>query len=158
MAAVWVAVAAILAVSGGAAVAAPVSPVAAGARHTVTFTAPDDTVIVCVVSSSPVPQYSSSGGTYGTVHYGAHMSCDTSGALVVTTELFEQQVNHPGSPLTLEDTRYLRGAGTSIGGSWYHACLTDTQMAWVTYIYASWNGIDAQPSPLSSGNQILNCE
>jgi hypothetical protein len=67
------------------------------------------------------------------------MSCEAAGALVVTTELFEQQVNHPGSPLSLESTEYLRGAGTSIGDSWYYGCFTNVQMAWVSYIYASWN-------------------
>jgi hypothetical protein len=54
---VFVAVAALLTAVGGAAVAAPAAAASPGVIHTVRIIAPDDTVIVCVVTAAPVPQY-----------------------------------------------------------------------------------------------------
>jgi hypothetical protein len=102
----------------------------------------------CVANFTPVPQYSSSGGSYGTLHYGATVNC--TGNVVKPLWLwlrvyhvegngdFEHNVEQIGLDYNLgpRTTQTLATPGPPSV-----ACLGRTSTRWILSLQAKWNGI-----------------
>jgi hypothetical protein len=111
----------------------------------------------CNSYANPSPQYSSTGGTYGTVHWGGKVICTEVGEIYISTNLYTIQGNGDNEHYVFEDEKVLDQVGSYVGGTWTTACLSSTSTRWIMNIGASWNGIQFNPYPAWTSVYTLPC-
>jgi hypothetical protein len=144
------------------AVAALAAPAAfAAAPHPAATTdAPvlTDSVVDCIAQFNPVPQKSTSGGTFGTVHWGGKLSCvGDPGSLSSTVKLYTVVGTGDNQHNVPEDTHTLSAIGLTVGNSWFTACLGTTSTRWIASIASTYNGDQFNPYPGWSSVSTLAC-
>jgi hypothetical protein len=114
--------------------------------------------VACVSTFTPVPQYSSSGGTYGTVHWGGHLTCSgTPGSGHFAEYLYTVEGTGDNQQYVLEDENVWNGVTGSDGTSWYTACYKKTSTRWIVSLFATYDDLEYTPYPVWSHVYTLTC-
>jgi hypothetical protein len=122
-----------------------------------TFAAADN-VVDCIAQFNPVPQKSSSGGTFGTVHWGGKLSCvGDPGSLHSVVTLYSVVGTGDNQHNVQEDQHTLNAIGLTVGNSWFTACLGTTSTHWIASIASTYDGDQFNPYPGWSSVSTLAC-
>jgi hypothetical protein len=137
----------------------PTTPASyAGHRGAPKGAAVADTV-VCGQSFTPVPQYSSSGGRYGTVHWGAHLACvGVPGWGHFAEFLYTIRGNGDNQSYFEVQSEGWSGITGSDGNSWFTACLGNAPTRWIAKIYSEYDNNPYTPYPAWSPVYTLPCD
>jgi hypothetical protein len=101
---------------------------------------------MCWANAAPVPQYSSSGGTSGTVHYGAQIICNTVGTLWFELKLYTVVGSGENQHNVWQETRTLGPlVDYARGSSWFEPCFGNASTRWITSRQPTWNGVAFNP-------------
>jgi hypothetical protein len=114
--------------------------------------------VSCTGTFTPVPQHSTSGGTYGTVHWGGHLNCvGTPGNGHFAEYLYTVVGTGDNEHQVLEDSNGWSGITGSDGTSWYTACYLRTSTRWIASLSATYNGNPYTPAKIWTSVYSLPC-
>lgn len=114
---------------------------------------------VCQLFANPVPQYSTAGGTYGTVHWGGRIACTGTPAVTLYLKMDLMQLVGTGENAHPEqqETHTKNSSGMALAGSWYTGCFNNASYKWQIRGWAKRNGTAFVPYPGLSAWYTLPC-
>src|SRR5262245_3916948 len=119
--------------------------------------APGD--IACIGQFNPQPQFSSSGGVYGTFHWGGKVTYNWPGTIFINVRIYTIQGNGDNQHYVFEDEGSTQPTvAFTDGRSWFNACLNNVSHRWIAAAHFTYDNITFDPDPLWSSVQTLPCE